>query len=109
MEYKIPIEGKNYCKAILTILNFQLKLSPFELEILALLLTQNKEFVNTDSRDLIRKVLGKGKYNTNNYIIKLKDKGILLPTTIDRTLQINPAILELVKDKKVSFEFIVHD
>lgn len=109
MEYNIPISTKNYYKAMLSILNFQFKLSPFELDIMSLLLSNNMEYVNTDSRDLIRKVLGKGKFNTNNYIIKLKEKGILLPTIVDRTLQINPAILEVIKDKEVSFKFTIHD
>ena len=107
MEHKIPVTKDSYYKAMLLIMNFSLKLRKFEIDILSVLLSNGIEQVNTDARDLIRKVLNKDKFNTNNYINRLKSKGILLPTSEERVFQINPSILEIVKDKKVSFEFII--
>lgn len=109
MEYKIPINKENYCKAMLMILNFQFNLSKFEIDIMAVLLSNGITHVNTDARDLLRKVMDKGKFNINNYINKLRNKGILLPTSIDRTLLINPTIIDIIKDKEVSFKFTIND
>lgn len=105
MEYRIPVTAKNYHKAILMILNFNLNLSKFELDILATLLNYNISVVDVEARDIIRKELNKDKFNTNNYINRLKAKGVFITKPADKKLYVNPALLEIVKDKKVSFEF----
>ncbi len=109
MEHKIPVTKEGYCKAMLLLMNFTLNLRKFEIDIMTVILSHGIEQVTTDTRDLIRKILNKDKFNTNNYINRLKAKGILLPTSEDRVLQVNPSILDLIKDKKVSFEFVIHD
>lgn len=108
MEYKFKVSSKDYYKSILTILNFNLRLSNLELDIVSTLLLDGIEEINTSTRDTIRKRLNKGKYNTNNYIIRLKNKGIFLEKT-DGTIYLNPTIRDIVKDTKVSFNFEIHD
>lgn len=105
MEYNIPIAKEGYHKAILMVLNFNLNLSKMEMDIVATLLDNKISIVDGESRDIIRKVLDKDKFTTNNYISRLKDKGILVVKPADKNLYLNPSIIEIVKDKKVSFEF----
>jgi predicted transcriptional regulator len=91
------------------ILNFNLNLSKLELDILATLLNHNVTIVDTEARDIIRKALNKGKYNINNYISRLRKKKIFITKPVDKNLYINPSLIEIVRDKKVSFEFIIHE
>lgn len=109
MNYPINIEKENYHKAMLLILNFNLKLSKLEIDMLSILLKNNINVIDTEARDFIRKILNKDKFNTNNYIKRLKDKHIFIVKDNDKRLYINPYIWEIVKDKKVSFEFEIHD
>jgi predicted transcriptional regulator len=105
MEYKIPVKKEDYYKSILTILNFNLGLSALEMDIIVTMLNNNTTTVNADSREIIRKVLDKSKFVTNNYIMRLKNKGVLIPSKTDKTLYINPNLVESVTDKKIAFEF----
>jgi predicted transcriptional regulator len=109
MEYKIPVENKDYHKGILMILNFNLNLSELEMDIVSTLLNNNIEVVDTTAREIIRKELNKSKFNTNNYITRLTDKGILVVKPGDKKLYLNPSLVEIVKDKRVSFEFEIKD
>lgn len=110
MEYKIPVTSKNYYKAILMVLNFNLKLSELEIDIICTMLNNNMLEVNIDTREHIRKVLNKDKFMTNNYIKRLRSKGILLDNDkLNRVYYINPTILDIIKQGKISFEFIIND
>lgn len=110
MEYKIPVTSKSYYKAILTILNFSLNMSKLELDIIAVLLYHNMLEINADSREVIRKELDKDKFITNNYIKSLKAKGILLIKDNDpKKAYINPEIINIVREPKLTFEFIIND
>ena len=110
MEYRIPVKNKNYHKAVLMILNFNLNLSNLEIDILATLLNYNISIVDINARDIIRKEINKDKFNTNNYINRLKNKGILVVKPADKNLYINPTILDIVKNKRISFQFdIIND
>ncbi len=110
MEYNIPVNKKDYYKAILMVLNFNLNLSSLELDILCTMLNNNMLEVNIDSREHIRKVLNKDKFMTNNYIKRLRNKGMLLDhPELNRVYYINPIILNIIKDRKVSFEFKLND
>lgn len=106
MEHKISVTDKSYHKAILQIYNFNLKLSDFELDIISTMLTYGMLEINPDTKEIIRKVLDKDKFITNNYIKRLKDKGVLLPKEDQRGYTLNPNIANLTKDNKISFEFI---
>lgn len=107
MEYKIPVNIKNYHKAILMILNFNLNLSKMELDIVACILNHNMESVDLYSRETIRKELNKDKFIINNYIARLKTKKILIVKPADKKLYVNPNIIEIAKDRKLTFEFII--
>lgn len=81
----------------------QLGLTNLEVDILATMLKQGIIVVNTDTREILRKVLDKGKYTLNNYIIQLKEKGILIEHTGTKSLEINPNLVSAVKDHETSF------
>ena len=57
MEYNIPVEKKDYYKAMLMVINFNLNLSNLEMDILSILLNNKLRVVNIDARDLLRKDL----------------------------------------------------
>ena len=105
MEYKIPVTKDNICKAIITVLNFKLGLSPIEVDILSIMLNNKITIVDTHARGIIRTVLDRDKYSTNNYIKRLKDKKIILQD--GRKLFINPTIIALCAEKIISFNFIL--
>ena len=110
MEYKIPVNSQNYFKAMLTVLNFNLNLSELEMDILCAMMNYGLIEVNIDTREIIRKVLNKDKFMTNNYIKRLRNKNVLLDKpNANRVYYINPAILNIMNDMKVSFEFIIAD
>lgn len=109
MEYVIPIKNKDYHKGMLMILNFNLNLSPMELDIVATLLNNNIEIVDIGAREIIRKTLNKDKFSTNNYISRLKNKNIFIVKPVDKRLYLNPTIIDIVRGKKVSFEFKIND
>ena len=77
MEYKIPVNSQNYFKAMLTVLNFNLNLSELEMDILCAMMNNGLIEVNIDTREIIRKVLNKDKFMTNNYIKRLRNKNVL--------------------------------
>lgn len=107
MEYPITVNRDNYHKAMLMVLNFNLNLSTLELDILSTLLKNGITILDTDGRDLLRKVLNKDKFITNNYIKRLRNKGVFISKPADKKLYINPSLLEICNDRKVSFEFNV--
>lgn len=109
MEYKIPIAGKDYHKAILMILNFNLHLTPMELDIVATVLDYNLTLIDTKAREVIRLKLNKDKFNTNNYIKKLVDKHIFTINPGDKNMYLNEALIGITNNKKVSFEFLIND
>jgi len=105
MEYNLKLTKDNYHKAVLLMVNTisQLGLTNLEVDILATMLKQGIIVVNTDTREILRKVLDKGKYTLNNYIIQLKEKGILIEHTGTKSLEINPNLVSAVKDHETSF------
>lgn len=108
MDYKIPVNNESYHKAILMALNFSLNLSKMEIDMVATLLNYNKLIVDTESREILRKALDKDKYIINNYIQRLRNKNILVIRPADKNLYLNPSLIEIVKERKVSFEFEIH-
>ena len=92
---------------ILTIMNFELKLSELEVNMLVVLLHAKITTLDSDARNIIRSILNKDKFAVNNYIKRLKDKRILLQE--DKTLVINPNIVKLVENKELNFKFEIKD
>jgi hypothetical protein len=105
MEFKIPVTQESLCKAVLTILNFKLGLSEKEVEVLAVMLNHRITVVDSSARLLIRKVLDRDKFSTNNYIKRLKDKKILIQD--GKTLSVNPSIIALASQTTLTFNFIL--
>lgn len=114
MEYKIPVTDETYYRVILGILNFSLKLSDFEIEIVSTMLANNWLEINQDTKEGLRKALDKDKFITNNYIKRLKDKNILIPKDDSKEstrglYDLNPDIINIVKEPRILFEFERHD
>lgn len=109
MEYKIPVTKDNVCNAILTILNFHLKLSEFEIKMISILLQNKISTIDTSARDLLRKVLDKDKFSINNYVKRLVDKNIILKEDKTKKLYIDPTIIKLTNEKEINFKFISND
>jgi hypothetical protein len=111
MEYTFKLPKENYYKATLLVLNIvsNLGMTKLEVDILSTLLERNITVINTDSREIIRKVLDKDKFSLNNYIKRLKAKHILLPNKdtnkVYMEFYINPHIVAAVKDRELNFKF----
>lgn len=108
MYKKIPISKENYYKAALTIINpLGLNLTPFELDLLSVML-QNSFFVLTRAtRKTLRGIIDSDQFTFNNYIKRLKDKGILVSKGSD--LIVNEALVEQLEDKEIHIVFETND
>ncbi len=106
MEFKIPVTKDNIYRGVLTVLNFQLKLSELELDMLSVMLKNGVTTVDINTRELIRKVMNRDKFSTNNYIKRLKDKKVILQEDTNKRLYVNPSIISLVKNEIITFKFI---
>lgn len=109
MVQPIPIKKEHYHKGVLNILNFSLGLTDLEIDIVATLLKHGITVIDSDARDLIRKALNKDKFNTNNYILKLKKKGIIGMRPNDKNLYLNTGLIEAVKDNRITFDFLIYE
>lgn len=101
----IPVNPKDVNRAILKVLNFNLKLSDLEIDIIATLLNHKIEIIDTSAREIVRKELNKSKFITNNYILRLRDRSMILETN-DGVMYLNPNLKDLVKDKDIQISFI---
>lgn len=101
---EFKVDRDSFSKAVLTILNFQLKLSELEIEMLSVMLSHNITKIDTSTREMLRKVLNRNKFDINNYIKRLKEKKFIL-TKEDKSLYINPNISALMNFKTFIFKF----
>lgn len=107
MEYKVPVKKENYYKAILLIFNqLGLNLTDLELDIITNVLTMSKGS-SKELRKTIREKLDVSTHTLNNYIKRLKDKGVLIKEK--DILKLNPQLEDRVKDNKVHITFEVYD
>jgi predicted transcriptional regulator len=102
------ISRKEYYKDILNKMVF-FSLSTFEVDIIITMLNSNRLEVNTDTREHIRKVLDKDKAITNNYIKRLRNKGVLLDGDKTATYILNPTVLQIINDGWITYNYIIHD
>ena len=100
-EFKVTKDSVS--KVILTILNFQLKLSDLEVDMLSVMLSHNITKIDAATRVLLRDKLDKTKFDINNYIKRLKEKKLIIIKE-DKSLHINPNIVELMKFKTITFK-----
>ena len=106
MDIEIPVKADSYHKSLLMIMNipFNLNLRPLEIDMLACMLKHDMKIIDVYSREKIRKDLDKDKYVTNNYIVRLREKNILVTKPADKNLYLNPKIIEMVKDPNMNFK-----
>jgi hypothetical protein len=108
MEYKVPVKKEHYYKAILLVFSqLGLNLTGLELDIVANMLTRGFTGLNKDFRKIIREQLDINQFTFNNYIKRLKDKGVLIKEK--DILKLNPQLEDRVKDNKVHITFEVYD
>lgn len=107
METRIPVTKDSIYKAILMLGNvpFNLNLSKLEIDIVSTWLQYKVYVIDISARDLIRKVLDKDKFNTNNYIRRLKDKGIIVHADDSKKLYLNPKLAQIVNTDTITFKF----
>lgn len=97
MELEIPVNNSNYNKAMLMLINipFNLNLSKMEIDMVACMLDNKTEIITNQFRRILRDELIKDNYTINNYIARLRDKGILITKPADKNLYVNPRIVSL--------------
>ena len=95
MEYNLNIKKSNHTKVVLNVVNCFLKLTSKEIDIIATLVDNNIIDINRATKDVIRKSVGIDGYGLNNYILKLRKKGIL----VNNRLSTN--IIQACKDKSI--------
>lgn len=107
MIHHFNLNKQVYYKTLLSTYNVigKMRLSNLEIDILSTMLESGLKIVNTDTREIIRKKLNKGKYIINNYLTGLKEKGILLESKDPRTLTINPTLINSISENEVIFKF----
>jgi hypothetical protein len=108
MIFEKEITNKDYCREVLSSLSF-FNFTSFELDILCVMLNNNIQVLNSDSREKIRKVLDKGKFTINNYIKRLRDKQVLLTINGTEHYKINPLVLNILKEGEVVYRFKINN
>lgn len=108
MKRIIPISKDKYVKAILMIVNqMGLQMTDLELNIIVSSINHNMKVLNKTTRNDLRSILGLDRFTFNNYIKKLKDKGVLVQS--EKDLIVNKALLDTIEDKEVHLIFEVND
>ncbi len=107
MEYNLQVTKNTHNKVILSILNFNFKLSDLETDMVASMLKYNITVINKESRLKIGRDVSSERSLINNYILRLKDKGILVTKAQDKKLYVNPSLLALRNSPNLSFKFTV--
>lgn len=104
----IPIDSKNYTTHILRVIGAMIpnNLTDFEIKVLATMIENDIKTLDTDTRLKLRLLLDTSEYNFNNYIKKLKEKGIFIETKYG--LGIHPNILNAVYDKELVIKYNVN-
>ncbi len=105
MIIQIPLKkNEQIYKAILTIVNFSMKLTEKEINIISDMLRNNITILNKQTRKLLYSH-NKNQYVFNNYVQRLKIKGALLED--NGVIKLNPNFLAVTQDKQsITFEFI---
>lgn len=107
MKYPITVKRENYYKDMLTAINCFLNLTKQEINILSVLLTNNMTELTEDSRSIIRETMNKSSFNINNYIKRLKNKGVFIP--IEGKYIVNPSLLESLSTGEIHIQFNIKD
>lgn len=108
MTNTIPISSKDYSQHILRIIGAMIpnNLTDFEIKILSTMIDNDIKTLDTDTRLKVRLLIDTSEYNFNNYIKKLKEKGILIETKYG--LGIHPNVLNAVHDRELVIKYNVN-
>ena len=97
MKLQLQVNKEDFYNKYYQTINGILKLTGKELAILVLLSNSklqlgitDKELFSSKSRKLMAETLGISKFNLNNYIKSMKDRGIIIKQ--EKSLAINPAV-----------------
>lgn len=103
---KIPVGKGNSKKAMLKLLRTYInKPTDTEIDIVADMLEHKVYILDRGNRVDVRTRLSINKYTFNNYLKRLKDKGFVYLDTKDKTLKLNPGIINLTKDNTIQVNF----
>lgn len=108
MEINIPIKKKEHVyKAILQVINFSLRMTEKEVNMVSELLKNNITLIDTRARRLLHNNDKNEIHNVNNYIKNLIVKGVLVKQ--GRDIYINPTIIKFIGSSSLKFNFIISD
>lgn len=102
MEHNITIDKSRHAKAALSIINCFLKLSNRELEIIVAILDNNIKEINKQTREVIKESIDIDNYGLNNYLLKLRNKGIIINN------KLSDKIIEASKDQEIIIKINVN-
>jgi len=105
IEYNIPVTKENYCMAMITAVGCFIKTTSFEKRILSTMLNWGILYLTEGNREKLRTELNKSSFNLNNYIKKMKDKGIFIYE--ENILMVNPTIIKIIESGKIHLNFTI--
>ena len=105
MTYKILVNKEQYYTSVLQAFNPILGLSKKEIQILNCVLSNGQTSMSTLNREHVRKTIGITKYSLNNYIGRLRIKGILYKDKSNKTLTIHSGLVDNLNKGKIEYNF----
>jgi hypothetical protein len=100
----IPVQSKDYHRAILLTLNPMLNFTKYEQDIIVTMVTYNLQVLEKETRKKIVEILDTDQFTFNNYIQRLKKSGVLIKTVSG--LELNTNLKNILADKEVSIKLI---
>lgn len=107
MEYKIPVKEENLCLAVIKALNFSLRLTDKEQEVLAYLIKNNIKIIDYDSRRKLSLDFNKDYFYITNLLKRLYDKKVLIKTKYGKT--VHPNLINSLTSKEITIRFDVQN
>lgn len=102
---KIPtLKGKGKRALLMMLRPYINNPTETEVDILSEMLEYKIYTLNKNNRVVIRTKLDINKFTFNNYLKRLKDKGLVLFDKTDNLLKLNPSIISLTKDNILKVE-----
>ena len=106
MKVEIPISKDKYSAAMLTVVNCWLRLTDYELNIISKMIDNNIIVLDVKGREKLRGLTGKSVGSTNNYIKKLKDKGMI--ESSPEGLVLSDKVLKPIRDRELNVLFHIN-
>lgn len=84
-----------------------LSLTKYELNIVVQMMNNNMKTLSTENRALLREQLNTDVNTLNNYVKRLRDKGVLIDTAYG--LAVNPNIINSLADREFHIKFNINE